>query len=90
MITKGEEKMTDDINTEKINTEKISATPMSTEKMSQKKLSVKFHVLAIFCILIFCFALTPVTFQNDTYYNCNWKTYCRNGNNRYARSVFLA
>lgn len=68
MITKGEEKMTDDINTEKINTEKISATPMSTEKMSQKKLSVKFHVLAIFCILIFCFALTPVTFQNDTYY----------------------
>lgn len=32
------------------------------------KLKIKFNVLAIFCILIFCFALTPVTFQNDTYY----------------------
>ncbi|MCI9087642.1 MAG: hypothetical protein HFJ32_03700 [Clostridia bacterium] len=36
--------------------------------MSQKT-KMKFHVLAIFCILIFCFALTPVTFQNDTYYS---------------------
>lgn len=33
------------------------------------KTKVKFHVLAIFCILIFCFSLTPVTFQNDTYYS---------------------
>lgn len=33
------------------------------------KIKVKFHVLAIFCILIFCFSLTPVTFQNDTYYS---------------------
>ena len=32
------------------------------------KLKMKFNVLAVFCILIFCFALTPVTFQNDTYY----------------------
>lgn len=32
------------------------------------KTNIKFHVLAIFCILIFCFALTPITFQNDTYY----------------------
>lgn len=32
------------------------------------KLKIKFNILAIFCILIFCFALTPVTFQNDTYY----------------------
>lgn len=29
---------------------------------------IKFNILAIFCILIFCFALTPITFQNDTYY----------------------
>ncbi len=34
-----------------------------------EKTKIKFHVLAIFCILIFCFALTPVTFQNDTYYS---------------------
>ena len=32
------------------------------------KTKMKFNVLAIFCILIFSFALTPVTFQNDTYY----------------------
>lgn len=34
-----------------------------------EKTKIKFHVLAIFCILIFCFSLTPVTFQNDTYYS---------------------
>lgn len=33
-----------------------------------KSLKVKFHILAIFCILIFCFSVTPITFQNDTYY----------------------
>ncbi len=32
------------------------------------KTKLKFHIVAIFCIIIFCFALTPVTFQNDTYY----------------------
>ena len=32
------------------------------------KQKMKFNVLAIFCILIFSFALTPITFQNDTYY----------------------
>ncbi len=35
----------------------------------EDKTKIKFHVLAIFCILIFSFALTPVTFQNDTYYS---------------------
>lgn len=33
-----------------------------------KKLKIKFDILAIFCILLFCFSLTPITFQNDTYY----------------------
>ena len=33
------------------------------------KTKMKFHVIAIFCIIIFCFSLTPVTFQNDTYYS---------------------
>ena len=32
------------------------------------KFKIKFNVLAIFCIIIFCFAITPITFQNDTYY----------------------
>lgn len=52
----------------KVNTEKEGKTKISTEKIDTKKLNIKFHVLAIFCILLFCFALTPVTFQNDTYY----------------------
>ena len=34
-----------------------------------KQTKIKFHIVAIFCILIFCFSLTPVTFQNDTYYS---------------------
>ncbi len=34
-----------------------------------KQTIIKFHVIAVFCILIFSFALTPVTFQNDTYYS---------------------
>lgn len=31
--------------------------------------SVKFTILAIILIAIFCIALTPITFQNDTYYS---------------------
>ena len=38
-------------------------------KQCQKNKNKISCVLAIFCILIFCFALTPVTFQNDTYYS---------------------
>lgn len=39
-------------------------------KASHKKISTstKFTILAIVLIAIFCIALTPVTFQNDTYY----------------------
>ncbi len=35
----------------------------------EKKIKIKFNVLAIFCIVIFCMAITPITFQNDTYYS---------------------
>ena len=35
----------------------------------EKKTKVKFNVLAIFCIVIFCMSITPITFQNDTYYS---------------------
>lgn len=42
------------------------------EKLSTKnkktKASIKFTIVAIVLIGIFCIALTPVTFQNDTYY----------------------
>ena len=40
---------------------------MGENKMT-KETKIKFHVMAVICILIFCFALTPKTFQNDTYY----------------------
>ncbi len=39
-----------------------------TKEIAEKKLKIKFNIVAIFCLLIFSFALTPVTFQNDTYY----------------------
>ena len=38
-----------------------------TEK-NKKVLKIAFNILAIFCIAVFCFALTPKTFQNDTFY----------------------
>lgn len=39
-------------------------------KTERKKLStsVKFMILSVILIAIFCIAITPVTFQNDTYY----------------------
>ena len=40
------------------------------EKVNEKELSsnMKFTILAIILIAVFSFALTPITFQNDTYY----------------------
>ena len=32
------------------------------------KTSIKFNIMAIMLIIAFCFAITPITFQNDTYY----------------------
>ncbi len=37
-------------------------------KEKKDKSKIKFTILAIILITIFCIALTPVTFQNDTYY----------------------
>ncbi|MCL2383950.1 MAG: hypothetical protein FWC79_07565 [Oscillospiraceae bacterium] len=36
--------------------------------MQDTKTKVKFNVLAILLIMIFCFVITPVAFQNDTFY----------------------
>ena len=38
-----------------------------TEK-NKKVIKIAFNILAIFCVAVFCFALTPKTFQNDTFY----------------------
>ena len=32
------------------------------------KTKIRFNILAIILIAIFCFAITPVSFQNDTFY----------------------
>ncbi len=40
----------------------------SKEKINRKNIKINFNILAIVLIAIFCIALTPVTFQNDTYY----------------------
>ena len=34
----------------------------------EKSRNLRFHIIAILCILIFGIALTPRTFQNDTFY----------------------
>lgn len=55
--------------------EKVS-DKIEQEQKAQKKVETKdnkmtriaFNILAIFCIVIFAFALTPKTFQNDTFY----------------------
>ena len=47
---------------------KIKNKNTEKEKKSKIKSSTKFTILAIILIAIFCVALTPVTFQNDTYY----------------------
>ena len=55
--------------------EKVS-DKIEQEQKAQKKIDAKdsklmkisFNILAIFCIVIFAFALTPKSFQNDTFY----------------------
>ena len=34
-----------------------------------KILNIRFNILAIVCIILFCAVLTPITFQNDTFYS---------------------
>ena len=54
------------------NNKKASNNPKAySKKMSDKDkklLNIAFNILAVFCIAIFCIALTPKTFQNDTFY----------------------
>ncbi len=42
-----------------------------------KRTNIAFNILAIFCIVIFCMAITPKTFQNDTYYTIKLGEYVR-------------
>src|SRR5574344_434945 len=45
--------------------------------LNTKRTNIAFNILAIFCIVIFCMALTPKTFQNDTYYTIKLGEYVR-------------
>ena len=38
------------------------------EEKRINKTKIRFNIMAIILIAIFCFAVTPVTFQNDTFY----------------------
>ena len=65
---------------------------MKEKKETNRKINgtVKFTVLAVILIAIFCVALTPVTFQNDTYYTIKVGEHIAKQRNRYARPIFLA
>ena len=44
----------------------------------KKKFDVNFGILAVILIAIFCVSLTPITFQNDTYYTIKIGEYIKN------------
>ncbi len=52
----------------KVKIEKRRLIFMKKEAKEKINASVKFTILTVILIAIFCIALTPVTFQNDTYY----------------------
>ena len=55
-------------NKDKLDNKKDKEKETITNEKSIKTNKIKFNILAIFAIIIFSIALTPVTFQNDTYY----------------------
>lgn len=57
-----------DAKSEKEDNKKDKEKETITNEKSIKTNKIKFNILAIFAIIIFSIALTPVTFQNDTYY----------------------
>ena len=57
-----------DAKSEKEDNKKDKEKETITNEKSIKTNKIKFNILAIFEIIIFSIALTPVTFQNDTYY----------------------
>ena len=57
-----------DAKSEKEDNKKDKEKETITNEKSINTNKIKFNILAIFAIIIFSIALTPVTFQNDTYY----------------------
>ena len=50
----------------------------SKKKIDFKNINVNFTILAVILIAIFCISITPVTFQNDTYYTIKIGEYIKN------------
>lgn len=48
--------------------DKITKKKKETNEKDEKIINITFNILAIFCIALFCFAITPKSFQNDTFY----------------------
>ena len=53
---------------EKKNTTDIKQKKEYIIQDTEKTVNIKFTILAVVAIILFCAVLTPVTFQNDTYY----------------------
>lgn len=49
-------------------TESQNSQNKKERKKNKKTINIKFTIIAIILITIYCISITPVTFQNDTYY----------------------
>ena len=45
---------------------------------NKKNKEINFKIIAIILIILFCVSITPVTFQNDTYYTIKIGEYIAN------------
>lgn len=48
--------------------DKLKKVKDKISKSDKKKININFTIIAIILIAIFCISITPITFQNDTYY----------------------
>ena len=55
-------------NNKKLKDKTESSNKTKNTEKNKKIVQIAFNILAIFCIAVFCFAITPKTFQNDTFY----------------------
>lgn len=53
---------------ENSNIKEIAKVPKKENENGKKRENIAFQIVAIFCIVIFALAITPRTFQNDTFY----------------------
>lgn len=61
----------------KVNNKKVNESDIKNKK-SKKNIEVNFTIIAVVLIVILCICITPVTFQNDTYYTIKIGEYINN------------